>query len=155
MTDTKSYRFRFHGDWSVAAPSAAVYAALDRPEDYPRWWPQVREVVRTGPDTGTCRFRSFLPFALRVTVVATTRDPRAGVLEIALGGDLAGRLRWTLTRWDGGTCAHYDQETELRKPFLRHLARPARPVLTANHMAMMRAGQRGLRAWLGVHLDEQ
>ncbi len=155
MTDTKRYRFRFHGDWLVAAPSSAVYAALACPEDYPRWWPQVREVVRTGPDTGTCRLRSVLPFELRVTVVATTRDPGAGVLELALGGDLAGRLRWTLSPWRGGTRAHYEQDTELRRPFLRRLIRPARPVLTANHAAMMRAGRRGLRAWLGVHLDEE
>ncbi len=31
--------------WSLAAPPADVYDALERAEDYPRWWPQVREVT--------------------------------------------------------------------------------------------------------------
>ncbi|MDT0345579.1 SRPBCC family protein [Streptomyces litchfieldiae] len=154
MKDSRASRFRFHGDWEVAAPPPAVYAVLNRPEDYPRWWPQVREVVRTGPDTGHCRFRSFLPFDLHVTVRATRREPAAGVLEIALSGDLDGWLRWTLIPLEGGTRVRHEQDTALRKPLLRRLAPVARPAFAANHAVMMRAGHRGLRAWLGVHLDD-
>jgi hypothetical protein len=92
---------------------------------------------------------------LRITVRTARLDPGAGVLEIALSGDLDGRLRWTLApAGNGGTRARYEQDTALRRrvpPGLRHLARPA---FAANHALMMRAGRRGLRAWLGVHLDD-
>ncbi|MDT0308811.1 SRPBCC family protein [Streptomyces sp. DSM 44917] len=158
MTDGAERRFRFRSDWRIPAPAAAVFAVLENVEDYPAWWPQVREVIRDGPDSGRCRFRSFLPFELRVTATAARRDPAAGLLEVVLAGDLDGRVRWLLRPRPGGTAVRYEQDTALRKPGLRRLARPARPLLIANHALMMRAGRRGLRARLGVragsHLDE-
>ncbi|MDT0320714.1 SRPBCC family protein [Streptomyces millisiae] len=148
------HRYRFRADWWVPAAPPAVYRVLERPEDYPLWWPQVREVRRLGPDQGHCRFRSVLPVDLRVTVRAARRDPEAGVLEVALGGDLEGWMRWTLAAGGGagagGTLVGYRQDTVLRHPLLRRLPSPARPVLVANHALMMRAARRGLRAWLGV-----
>jgi hypothetical protein len=127
-----------------------VYAVLARGEEYPRWWPEIREAVPTGPRTGRCRFRSVLPVELSVTVRATRDDPAAGVLQAALGGDLEGWIRWTLTPGGGGTRILYEQETELRHPLLRHpllrrLSWAARPALRANHALMMRSGRRGLR----------
>ncbi|RKN44673.1 SRPBCC family protein [Streptomyces hoynatensis] len=146
-------RYRFRSDWRVAAPPDAVYRVLERHQDYPLWWPHIREVVQTGPDTGRCRFRSVLPVDLNVTVRALRRDPAARVLEIALGGDLEGRMRFHVAARGAGARVRIRQDTELRQPLLRRLARPARPLLLANHALMMRAGRRGLRAWLGVHLE--
>ncbi|GAB2906035.1 SRPBCC family protein [Streptomyces mayteni] len=154
MPDDETGGYRFRSAWWVAAAPAAVYAVLDRPEEYPRWWPQVREVRRLGPDSGHCRFRSVLPVDLCVTAVAIRRDPAAGVLEVGLAGDLDGWMRWTLAAGGAGgvagTRVGYRQETALRHPLLRRLPRAARPVLVANHALMMRAARRGLRAWLGV-----
>ncbi|RBM24089.1 polyketide cyclase [Streptomyces sp. PT12] len=154
MADSRTNRFRFRGDWWVAAPPDAVYDVLVTPEDYPRWWPQVREVVRTGPDTGSCRFRSALPFDLRVGITETCRDPGTWTLHIALSGDLDGWLRFSASHRDPGTRVHWEQDTALTKRLLRPLARPLRAAFTANHALMMRGGQRGLRTWLGVHLDD-
>ena len=60
--DRNHYRFRTV--WTLSAPAATVYGVLERIEDYPRWWPQVREVARlddladgraTGVDAGGAR----------------------------------------------------------------------------------------------------
>ncbi|MFC4610890.1 SRPBCC family protein [Streptomyces maoxianensis] len=142
-------RYRFRNVWDLTAGPAAVYEVLERAEEYPRWWPQVREVTALDEITGTARFRSFLPYELLVTARAQRRDPAAGVLEVGMKGDLEGWARWTLTEHGGGTRALYEQEVEVRKPLMRRLALPCRPVFRANHAAMMRGGRRGLAAYLG------
>ena len=114
-------RYRFRTQWSLPAKPTAVYDVLEQAEDYPRWWPQVREV---------------------------RRDREAGVLEIAMTGDLDGWARWTITADGDGSLARYDQVTEVHKPLLRRFAVPGRPVFLANHRLMMRAGRRGLVAHL-------
>ncbi|MFJ9580137.1 SRPBCC family protein [Streptomyces sp. NPDC101191] len=143
-------RYRFRSVWRLDAPPAAVYAVLERAEEYPRWWPQVREVVPRDEHTGTARFRSLLPYDLFVTAEARRRDPAAGVLEVAMRGDLEGWARWTLTALPGGagTRALYEQEVEVRSPLMRTLSVPGRPLFRANHALMMRGGRRGLAARL-------
>ncbi len=140
--------YRFRSLWALPAPPAAVYAALERAEDYPRWWPQVREVDRLDDTSGRIRIRSALPYDLVFTAREVRRDPDAGVLEIAMTGDLEGWARWTLTPAGTGTLARYDQVVDVRKPLMRRLAVPGRPVFRVNHWLMMRAGRRGLRAHL-------
>ncbi|MFD5495689.1 SRPBCC family protein [Streptomyces sp. NPDC001812] len=149
--DRNHYRFR--SLWTLPAPAPAVYRALERVEDYPRWWPQVKEVTRladtAGGGAGILRIRSVLPFSLVATVRETRRDPAAGILEVALSGDIDGWARWTVVpRGSGTTLARYAQEVDVRTPLLRRLARPGRPVFRANHALMMRAGRRGLAAHL-------
>ncbi|MCX5389580.1 SRPBCC family protein [Streptomyces sp. NBC_00094] len=148
-------RYRFRSVWRLAAPPDAVYAVLERAEEYPRWWPQVREVVPLDDVTGTARFRSLLPYELVVTARALRRDPAARILEVGLAGDLEGRVRWTLTPEGTGTRALYEQEVEVRARLLRALAVPGRPVFRANHALMMRGGRRGLAAHLKRQLGER
>ncbi|MER5464459.1 SRPBCC family protein [Streptomyces sp. NPDC002668] len=141
--------YRFRSVWELPAGPGAVYTVLERVGEYPLWWPQVREVTRLDAETGTARFRSFLPYELLVTARAQRRDPAAGLLEVGMEGDLEGWARWTLTQRGAGTRAVYEQEVEVRKPLMRRLAVPCRPVFVANHAAMMRGGRRGLAAYLG------
>ncbi|MFE6226086.1 MULTISPECIES: SRPBCC family protein [unclassified Streptomyces] len=141
-------RYRFRSVWRLAAPPDRVYAVLARAEEYPRWWPQVRAVAPRDGTSGTARFRSLLPYDLRVTVRAARRDPAARVLEVRLGGDLEGWARWTLTPDGTGTRALYEQEVEVRARLLRLLAVPGRPLFRANHALMMRGGRRGLAGLL-------
>ncbi|MFJ8661557.1 SRPBCC family protein [Streptomyces sp. NPDC093795] len=141
-------RYRFRSVWRLAAPPDAVYAVLERAEEYPRWWPQVREVASVDDTTGTARFRSLLPYELVVTVRAQRQDPAARVLEADLSGDLEGWVRWTVTAEGSGTRAVYEQEVEVRARLLRALAVPGRPVFRVNHALMMRGGRRGLAARL-------
>lgn len=138
------HRYRFRSLWPLSAPPAAVYAELERVEDYPRWWPQVREVERVDGATAVLRIRSLLPYDLTVTVREARRDPRAGVLETTMTGDLDGWARWSVTAHGSGALARYDQLVDVNKPLLRRLAVPGRPVFRLNHRLMMRAGRRGL-----------
>ncbi|OKJ96856.1 polyketide cyclase [Streptomyces sp. CB03234] len=139
--------YRFRSVWDLPAPPDTVYTVLERPDDYPRWWPQVREVTRLDERSGTARFRSFLPYDIVVTLTERRRDPVARVLETALAGDLEGWARWTLTSPAGGrTRALYEQEVDVQRPLMRRLALPGRPLFLANHALMMRAGRRGLTA---------
>ncbi|MGW1890783.1 SRPBCC family protein [Streptomyces sp. NPDC002004] len=145
--------YRFRSVWDVPAAPAAVYAVLECAEEYPRWWPQVREVTPHDAHSGTARFRSFLPYDLVLTVRETQRDAGAGVLEIAMTGDLEGWARWTVRPAPGGTRARYEQEVDVRKPLMRRLAVPGRPLFLLNHALMMRAGRRGLAAFLARRGD--
>ncbi|MFJ8309439.1 MULTISPECIES: SRPBCC family protein [unclassified Streptomyces] len=138
-------RYRFRSVWELPAAPAAVYAVLERAEEYPRWWPEVREVTPVDDRTATARLRSLIPYDLYVTAREGRRDPAALVLEVVLSGDLEGWARWTLVAHGGGTRAVYEQEVEVRKPLMRRLAVPGRPLFRANHALMMRSGRRGLR----------
>lgn len=140
--------YRFHSRWDLDAPPAAVFAALADGDGYPRWWPQVREVRRIDDRTGTARFRSLVPYDLHLTVTEAHRDPARGTLRITFSGDLEGWARWTVRARGTGTRALFEQDVVARKPLLRRFAVVGRPLFRANHALMMRAGCRGLRAWL-------
>jgi hypothetical protein len=140
--------YRFRSLWALPAPPAAVYALLEQAEDYPRWWPQVREVTKLGDTTGVITIRSVLPYDMVFTAREVRRDRAAGVLEIAISGDLDGWARWTITPHGAGCLARYEQVVDVSKPLLRRFAVPGRPVFRANHRLMMRAGRRGLLALL-------
>ncbi|MFF4659877.1 SRPBCC family protein [Streptomyces sp. NPDC001381] len=140
--------YRFLSLWALPAPPAAVYAVLERPEDYPRWWREVREVTRRDDTSGVVRIRSLLPYDMTFSVREVRRDRAAGVLEIALSGDIEGGARWTLTAGGPGTLARYEQEVDVNKLLLRRFAVPGRPLFRANHRLMMRSGRRGLAAYL-------
>ncbi|UNO39029.1 SRPBCC family protein [Streptomyces sp. MST-110588] len=142
------HRYRFRSVWLLDAPPAVVYAVLERAEAYPRWWPQIRSVTLQGEGNGTARIRSLLPYELRITGSASRRDPGAGVLEMMIRGDLEGWARWTVGASGAGARVLFEQEVVVRRPLMRWLALPGRPLFLANHALMMRAGRRGLAAWL-------
>lgn len=146
--DWSHYRFRTL--WALPAPPGTVYDVLEQAENYPRWWPQVREVNRIDDTTGVITIRSVLPYDIAFTAREVRRDREAGVLQIAMTGDLDGWARWTLTAHGSATLARYDQVVDVNKPLLRRLAVPGRPVFRANHWLMMRAGRRGLIAYLAA-----
>ncbi|WP_432191747.1 SRPBCC family protein [Streptomyces sp. bgisy027] len=141
-------RYRFRSLWALPAPPAAVYDALERAEDYPRWWPQVREVTRTDDTSGVITIRSVLPYAMTFTAREVLRDRANGVLEVSMSGDVDGWARWTVTPRGEGSLARYEQVVDVSKPLLRRLAVPGRPFFRANHRLMMRSGRRGLTAYL-------
>ncbi|MEU1127673.1 SRPBCC family protein [Streptomyces sp. NPDC005899] len=140
--------YRFTSVWDLGAPPGTVYGVLERPEDYPRWWPQVREVGPVDGTATTARFRSALPYDLFVTLRQRRTDPVARILEAGMSGDLEGWARWTVTPHEGGSRVLYEQEVEVRTALLRRFAVPGRLLFRVNHGWMMRAGRRGLAAWL-------
>jgi uncharacterized protein YndB with AHSA1/START domain len=146
-------RYRFRNVWPIDSTPERVYAALARAEEYPHWWPQVREVRRVGENLGVVRLRSVLPYELRVTARGTRRDPTARILKITMTGDLDGWARWRLVpdlQGTRGTATRvvFEQDVIVRKRLMRLLAVPGRPLFRANHAVMMRGGRRGLTALL-------
>ncbi|MBO1417580.1 SRPBCC family protein [Streptomyces sp. FH025] len=147
--DPNHYRFR--GVWRLAAPAAAVYAALEDLQSYPRWWPEIREVRRTGEESGDVVIRALLPYRLVVGLETRRRDPAAGVLEVAMRGDLDGWSRFTVTAEGpdgGGSRVLFEEDARPGKALLRRLALPLHPLFRANHAVMMRRGRRGLATHL-------
>jgi hypothetical protein len=140
------YHYSFHAVWEVPAPPAETYRALSRAEDYPRWWREIRWVRYLDEHSAAVGIRSLLPIELALVLRSTREDPQAGVLEAAVGGDLEGYCRWTVTtRGDGASVVLFEEEVVVRRPLMRHLAIPARPAFRANHALMMRSGRNGLR----------
>ncbi|WP_189223355.1 SRPBCC family protein [Saccharothrix coeruleofusca] len=141
-----SYRFR--SVWSVAAPPGEVYDVLADLRGYLDWWPEVREGRQIGEQAAELRCRSLLPYDLVFEVHHNTSDRERLLLRADLVGDLDGTVGWTLLPEGEGTRVVYDQEVVVRKPLLRLLGLPARPLLKANHELMMRHGRRGLETYL-------
>jgi uncharacterized protein YndB with AHSA1/START domain len=151
MTTSRLHRYRFSTVWDLPAPPPRVYRVLGNPRGYPVWWPEIREMRQLDARTGRMRFRSLLPYELSVVAHEVRQDPRAGVLEARLTGDLEGTTRWTVTsRGDGGTVAVFDEDVEVHRPLMRRLALPGRPAFRVNHSLMMINGRKGLTHYLAV-----
>jgi hypothetical protein len=140
--------YRFRSVWTLPASPPDVYDALERLEDYPRWWPQVRQVTRLRDDAAELVCRSALPYDLRFTTTQAVRDPEGRVLEASMAGDLEGFSRWTIAPDPRGAQATFEEEVLATKPLLRKLDLIARPVFRANHAFMMHQGERGLCTYL-------
>ncbi|EDY43663.1 LOW QUALITY PROTEIN: polyketide cyclase/dehydrase superfamily protein, partial [Streptomyces sp. SPB074] len=147
----RPYRYRFHSRWLLPAEPRRVYAVLARPQEYPRWWPQVR-AARAAPDgrSGSARVRSVLPYDLRVSIrelPGPSREPSpggVGVLWVAVDGDIRGELGWRLRPWGAGTLAEFEQRVEVVTPPAAApvAARPAR----AAAQPLAHDARRGTRA---------
>lgn len=138
-------RYRFEHTWTSPLASDELFDVLADVGGYPRWWPQVRAVVRVDDDTAHVVARSLLPYSLDLVLQRAVEDRAAGVLEARLGGQLDGWSRWRLTaEGPASTRLLYEQEVSVRGRLLAPGSRVARPVLEANHAWMMRGGRRGL-----------
>lgn len=142
--------YRFHSRWELPAGPDAVYRVLEDVPGYPHWWREVREVRRTSETEGVLRFRSLLPYDLRVTARLRGQDPDARLIEAALGGDLVGTLVWRVDAVPGGARVDFDQDVRVTSRVMRLLAVPGRPFFRANHALMMRSGRAGLARLLAA-----
>jgi len=141
-----SYQFR--NEWRVAARAERVFAALIDIESYPAWWRDVRDVRRIDGDSGDVLVRAVLPVALRLRLKRADEDPATGWMRVAMSGDLEGYCRARVVEDGGVTVVRIEQDVMLCKRSLLPFEPLLRPALRANHGAMMRRGQRGLRRHL-------
>lgn len=133
--------YSFSESWVTPAPLADVAATVLDLEHYPDWWPQVRAVVKLGPDTARVLCRSSLPYTLDLVLDAVSRE--APVLEVAVSGDLDGWVRWTLSEVDGGTRTDFEQEVVVTGA-LALASYAARPLLVWNHHQMLAGARAGI-----------
>lgn len=140
-------RYEFRETWTLPAGPEAVREVVVDLEHYPEWWPQVVAVARTGPDDARVLCRSALPYTLDLSLHAVSRE--GPVLEVAVGGDLEGTVRWRLTPVPGGTRMDLEQQVVVRG-LLALVSPVARPLLRWNHDRMMRGCVAGLRRRLAT-----
>lgn len=138
--------YRFGDVWHVAAAPERVAEVLVAIDEYPRWWPEVVAVSRTGPDTGRVLIRSRLPYALDLSLTAASRTlPN---LLVRMDGDLTGWIRFDVRGDDACSVIRYTQEVSVHG-----LLAAATPLLRSplrwNHARMMASGRRGLETLLG------
>lgn len=144
-----SQPFRFDHVWRLPTSPARVFGALADVERYAVWWPQVRHIQRVDADSGWAWVRSALPYTLALLLTREVEDPEAGRLRVAIGGDLHGWSSWEVVAGPaGGALARYAQEVVVPSRALSALPVLSRPVLQANHLWMMRGGERGLVRYL-------
>lgn len=89
--------------YRLAAPPAAVWAALAAVGDYPSWWPWLRRFDARALAAGEawrCTIRPPLPYAVRCTIALG--DVAAGARVAAdVSGDVTGTAAVTLDRAPG------------------------------------------------------
>lgn len=147
---TSTYCFRDR--WHVPAPPEQVREVLVDVERYVEWWPQVVAVGYLGEQQGLVLCRSVLPYTLELVLTETVN--RADRLEVAVGGDLEGTVRFALTPDEGGTRLDFGQDVTVRGA-LALASRVGRPLLTWNHERMMRDCVRGLARRAGCPRPQQ
>ncbi len=113
MDDRNHYRFV--NVWRLKFRPEEVYRALEDIGGYPRWWPDVRRVDRIDDSTVRIVARSVLPYSLTFQATDSRQDEQAGVLEIAMRGDLEGFSRWTIEPERAETLATFEEEVIARK----------------------------------------
>ncbi|MGO8871091.1 MAG: SRPBCC family protein [Acidimicrobiales bacterium] len=146
--------YRFRSVWLLGVRPATVYEALERFEDYPRWWPEVRRLRLVDEECCEVTCRSVLPYDLTFLLRPARRDPDAGVLEASMSGDLNGFSRWRIRDHPEGSRLVFEEEVTVHKRLLCRLAPVARPAFRANHAVMMRHARAGLAAYLaGLRVD--
>ena len=143
-------RYRFRSTWRIAAPVQDVYSALSVPVDYPRWWPQVREVRMVDPEHHWMVVRSFLPYDLTYMLTAEIADPANGILQGHVDGDIIGRVRWQIDPGSSGCEVRFEERVRVQVDLLNVLTPIARIWFDANHRLMMRDGLIGLRGYIGA-----
>jgi ribosome-associated toxin RatA of RatAB toxin-antitoxin module len=148
VTAPREHRYHFVSRWTVDAPADAVYAAIYEVVSYPAWWPEVKEARKLDEDHLWMRTRSILPYDLAFDLQRTIADPRGGILEARLTGDLEGVIRWTIEPAADGCLITFDEDVVTNKTALNRLASIVRPAYVANHALMMAHGQAGLRTFL-------
>lgn len=150
--------FRLVSEWHLAAPPEAVWAVLEAPENWPRWWPEIRRVqlLQAGgdDDEGAVRrtwWTSRLPYGF-VIDFTTRAAERPHLLAVEANGDLVGMGRWELVAIPVGTRVRYTWQVAPHKAWMRWLAPLFAPLFAWNHHAVMKDGASGMARRLGVEL---
>ena len=143
--------------WHLDVPIERVWGALVTPEEWPRWWKYVHDVVELekgdAQGIGTLRrytWSSRLPYRLSFEM-RTTALERPTFIEGVAAGDLIGTGRWRLdSLGDNSTHVQYEWTVVPGKKWMRLFAPMLAPMFAWNHDQVMREGERGLARHLGV-----
>ena len=163
MIRVASNEYRFVTSWRVQGTAEQVFALLDNPLDYPRWWPSVwlkAELIDRGGENGSGRVVRFLsrgklPYTLRWTAQRLGAEPPSRI-SIRASGDFEGSGEWTIAQAAPGTVdVEYVWTIVANKPLLRWLSPILRPLFEWNHRWAMARGEESLRRELARRSGRQ
>jgi uncharacterized protein YndB with AHSA1/START domain len=143
--------YHFTTRWRVKSSAEEAFEIISRPEEFPRWWPDVYLRVidlSAGDEHGVGRrvrfhTKGWLPYTLdwESTVVEVERPWR---LAITASGDFVGRGVWTFEQDGDWVNMIFDWRLSAEKPLLRYLSSLLKPIFSANHRWAMARGRKSL-----------
>ena len=149
-----SSRYSFESRWAVPASPERCWREIERTVtgSGAAWWPGVRvehpaAALAVGAEVGLA-VRAPLGYRLRCALRITRVEP-GGSLDADSGGDLVGHGAIRIRGVGEGSEIRIRWDVAARRPWMRVLGPVLRPVFSAAHAFVMRAGERGLRRALG------
>lgn len=131
------------------APQSTIEAALNRVDDWMRWWDGLEEVradkqeIKLG-QTFHCTWRSASGYRLRIKLTIT-KHHAGQYIAFTSEGDLIGKGDFTLSSTTSGiTGITITWRVHTAKRWMNALSPLLRPLFIYNHNRLMAAGQKGL-----------
>ncbi len=141
--------FRYDRTLTFAADPEELWRTITRTDEFPRWWPWLRELSGDGLVPGgrsSCVVRAPVPYTIRFTVTVQKVVPGRRV-EATVDGDLAGPAELEVRPGaDGGSAVRLAWDLELRRPVLCAAARIGRPVMEWGHDWVVTTGLEQFRS---------
>lgn len=149
-SDTGPTRYSFSSRWHIEAPQERVWSLFEElleSEEPFVWWPGMHSERRGGPDIHVVA-GSPVGYKLRFRLHDIVQTP-IELVTLQADGDLAGRASMRLSPVDDASSAiDVAWHVDVTPRWMRVSATLLRPVFVLAHDAVMRAGERGLNAWL-------
>jgi hypothetical protein len=149
-SDTAGSQYSFSSTWRIAASQERVWRAFEEllPSENPFvFWPGMRSERRGGPDIHVTA-ASPVGYTLRFRVFDVVSSPMKRV-TLRADGDLLGRATMQLAAVDAvNSTIDVEWHVDVTQPWMRRMRFVLRPVFVFAHDVVMRAGERGLNAWL-------
>ena len=121
--------------WRFDADPLTLWAAMTDIGSYRSWWPWLARLDADGFEAGerwACTVQPPLPYTLRFTIQIESVVPCESATAI-VAGDIEGDARLTVTPAGDGSEVRLESVLAPANPFLRGVARFARPVVRLGH----------------------
>ena len=151
-SDTAESHYSFSSRWHITAPQEQVWSVFEdllTAEDPFVWWPGMDAERRDGEDIHVSAGSPF-GYTLRFRLHDLVPTPMEQV-TLRSDGDLAGSAAMRLSPVDDANSAiDVSWHVDVTPRWMRMSRFALRPVFVMAHDAVMRAGERGLNAWLAA-----
>jgi hypothetical protein len=130
--------------YQLGATPEELWPVLTRVEDYRRWWPWLRQCDARAFEVGStwrCLVQPPLPYTIEFLLTLTEVEPCRWTTA-SIEGDIVGTASIDLLPRTGGTEVRLVSHLAPSNPFLRGVARVARPVVQLGHDWVLDTGWR-------------